>query len=107
MFNPTAASLVIAPPMISIEALATLRDLISTLHPTASCDMDSLNQSPKERANEAISPDAQQQAVQLTAGHNTASDGAGQQTKRTGPRAGRTARKRRLPKRRKASKRRR
>jgi len=66
MFRPESTQFALGPPLISVDALTALRDLIEVLQSPQPCGRASLNQSPKEGVNEATS-NATQQAVQPAA----------------------------------------
>jgi len=52
MFRPECAYLTLGSPIVSVEALAALRDLLDTLRARPQCDMHSLDQSSEEGVNE-------------------------------------------------------
>jgi hypothetical protein len=56
MFRPESMHFPLGSPLISVEALAALRDLIGTLRTPVSCDMPSLSQPPREGVAEAMMP---------------------------------------------------
>src|ERR1043166_1010689 len=94
MFRPESLHFSIGSPLISVEALSALRDLIDALRRPASCDMASLSQPPKEGVDEATS-DANQHSVQSAAARRARSSTSSQQRERTRTRTGGTAAKRR------------
>jgi hypothetical protein len=55
MFRPECPGFLVGAPLIAVEALVALRDLIASLHTAAECAKASLNQPPKEEVSEAIS----------------------------------------------------
>ncbi len=59
MFRPEWAYLALGRPVVSVEALAALRDLLDTLRAQPQSDMHSLDQSSPEGVNEAASDAAQ------------------------------------------------
>ena len=94
MFRPESMHFSLGSPLISVEALAALRDLIEALRTPASCDMASLSQPPKEGVDEATS-DTNKPAVQSPAARRASSNTSNQQTKRTRTRTDGVAAKRR------------
>ena len=106
MFRPESTHFPLGSPLISVEALAALRDLVGALRTSASCDMASLSQPPKEGVDEATS-DVNEHAVQPAAPRRAGSSTSSQQTKRTRSRTRGVAAKRRSRKRRPAGTRRR
>ena len=94
MFRPESMHFSLGSPLISVEALAALRELIEALRTPASCDMASLSQSPKEGVDEATS-DANKHAVQPPAARRTRGSTSSQQTERTRARTDGVAAKRR------------
>ena len=48
MFRPECVDFSIGPPLIAVEALAALHDLVGTLQTPSNCGMASLNRLPKE-----------------------------------------------------------
>jgi len=79
MFRPESMHFSLGSPLISVEALAALRELIEALRTPASCDMASLSQSPKEGVDEATS-DTNKHAVQPPAARRTRGSTSSQQT---------------------------
>jgi hypothetical protein len=56
MFRPESMHFPLGSPLISVEALAALHDLIGALRTPASCDMASLSQPPKEEMKRPAMP---------------------------------------------------
>ena len=106
MFRPDCMHVPLGPPLISVEALAALRDLIAALRAPASCDMASLNRPPKEGVDEATS-DTNEYAVQPAVSRGASSSTSKQQAERTRPRTSGVADKRRSRERRPSVRRRR
>lgn len=102
MFRPDCLHFPLGSPLISVEALAALRDLIGALRMPASCAMASLNQPPKEGVDEATS-DTTEHAVQPAAARRASSSIASQQAEGTRPRSRGVAAKRGSRKRRRSS----
>ena len=55
MFRRECPGFLVGAPLIAVEALVALRDLIANLHTDAECAKASLNLPPKEEVSEAIS----------------------------------------------------
>ena len=106
MFHPECAGFSQGPPLIAVEALVALRDLISSLHAAAECAKASLNPPPKEEVSEAVSQDAET-TTQPAAVRCSDSSPSQRQATRTNRRDRRDARQRRAPKRKPSSKRKR
>jgi len=53
MLNPECAQFSLGPPLVAVEALLELRDLLTTLRLPADCDKASLKSSLQEEAHEA------------------------------------------------------
>src|SRR5579884_4022781 len=85
MFRPECAYLALGSPIVSVEALAALRDLLDTLRARPQCDMHSLDQSSKEGVNEAAS-DATQHAVHPAPARRAGGSNSRRQAKRTSSR---------------------
>jgi hypothetical protein len=81
MFRPESMHFPLGSPLISVEALATLRDLIGALRTPASCDIASLSQPPKEGVDEATS-DVNKHAVQPAAPRRAGSSTSSRQTEK-------------------------
>jgi len=101
MFNPQCVELSLGSPLIAVEALAELRDLLTTLQVSSSRDKASLKSSLKEGAGEtnseaihpAIEPgitqrvvdhDSRQQAARVGKSSSRAVDRGGARQHRTG-----------------------
>jgi len=101
MFNPQCVELSLGSPLIAVEALAELRDLLTTLQVSSSRDKASLKSSLKEGAgktnSEAIHPaiepgitqrvvdhDSRQQAARVGKSSSRAVDRGGARQQRTG-----------------------
>src|SRR5262249_34173063 len=84
------AEFVLGRPAISIEALSELRDLLTGLRASPSCDMPAVKPLLTEVPNEASAKPASS-AVQPAAGGSRSGSTADGQKRRTGSRAGRTA----------------
>ena len=87
MFRADCMHFPIGSPLISVEALVALRDLIGALQAPASGLMDTLDQPPKEGVDEATS-DTHEHAVQPAAARRTGRNTAKQQAEGTRPRSG-------------------
>ena len=102
MFQPDCLRFPLGSPLISVEALAALRDLIGALRMPASVAMATLNQPPKEGVDEATS-NTNEHAIQPAAARRTGSSIAKQQPEGTRPRPRGVTAKRRPKKRRRSS----
>jgi len=106
MFSPDCMRLSLGRPVISVEALVELRDVLTTLRLPSSCDKSSLERVSKEGENEATS-ESNDPTAKSVAQRRTGSSRARGQTKRPGSGTHGAVDQRRLRKHRKAGRRRR
>ena len=107
MFSPDCTvKCSLGPPLIAIEALKSLQDLLSVRQLKGSCDTPSLNPPSKERGSEEGNSSARDAAKPRVSKRNTIKP-AGKQGKRIGTRARRTATQQLSRKRRQTNRRRR
>jgi len=85
MFDRECASFSVGAPVIAVEALMALRDLLASLQAAADCDKPSLNKPSKEEVSEALSP-RNKTSTQLAASQR--SDGGPSQRQATGTHLG-------------------
>jgi len=102
ILRPESSQFTLGKPLVSVDALRELRDLLSTLQASAGCGKASLKDLPKEGIDETA--EAKHTAIASTApaAGSASSESAGAQTKRPGKRTGGTSlegrrRKRRTP----------
>ena len=107
MFSADCARFTLGRPLIGIEALRELRDVLTSWQTTSSCDKASLRQSPLEVVHETASEADRRSTVASTAPHRVQGSDIPRQAKRTRSSARRTAHQRITRKQRKKDKRRR
>jgi len=98
MFRPDCLHFSLGRPMVSVAAMAALRDLIGVLQTSASGAIATLSQSPKEGVDEATT-DTNKHAVQPAVARRARGGTARQQAEGTRPRSRGVAAKRRSGKR--------
>lgn len=105
MFSPDCAQFTVGPPLIRIEALRELRDVLTAWQTTSSCDKASLTQSLPEVVHETVREADQPSTVAFANPHCIQSGGNRREAERTVSGAGGVADKRRTRRRRKTDKR--
>src|SRR5689334_17433293 len=96
MFSSGCTEFVIGPPVIAIDALLELRDLLTVLRASPQCDKPSLRPLPKEGKNEG-SVEAKSSATQSSTTGPDPGRTPRQQGRGTRARAGRTPARRNQP----------
>lgn len=83
MFSPECARFSLGSPLIAVEALLELRDLLDALQVPSGCDKGSLQPSPREGINEAARQTTRP-ADESIAPQHASSNRSQRQAKRTG-----------------------
>jgi len=105
MFSADCTRFTLGRPLIRIEALRELREVLTAWQTTYSCDMASLRQSPLEVVHETSNEADRLSTVASTTRHRVQNSDIPRQAKRTRSRAGRTPHQRITRKQRKKDKR--
>ena len=100
MFRAECAQLTVGPPVIAVEALCELRDVLTAWQTPSSCDKAFLTQSPPEVVNETVREADQPNTVAFADPHRIQGSGNRREAERTGSGIGGTADQRRARKRR-------
>jgi len=90
MFRPECAEFIVGSPLISIDALSGLRDLLTVLRPSPPCGKALLRTLSKED-NDEISAEANTQSAKSSTTKSRAGNASDRQGQRTRSRAGRTS----------------
>ena len=91
MLRAESSQFTLGKPLVSLDALHELRELLSTLQASAGCGKASLKIVPKEGIDETAEAKHTATASTAPAAGSTSSEFAGAQTKRLGKRTGGTS----------------